>query len=84
MTSKYIKKIIPKKILKSCFKFVFLTKKFKEKNQHHVKLFKNEMIMNTKMHNIVDIIEISKSMEPNKCTHQIFYENIYLQVFYDF
>jgi len=25
------------------------------------------MIMNIKIHNIRDIIEISKSMEPNKC-----------------
>jgi len=47
---------------------VFLTKKFKEKNKHSVlETFLNAMIRNIKIHNIVDIIEISKSMEPNKC-----------------
>jgi len=34
-----------------------------------LKLFLNVMIRNIKTHNIFDIIEISKSMEPNKCTH---------------
>jgi hypothetical protein len=33
------------------------------------KLFKNAMITNMKIHNIYDIIEISKSMEPNKCNN---------------
>ncbi len=28
------------------------------------------MIRNKKIHNILDMIEISKSMEPNKCTHE--------------
>jgi hypothetical protein len=28
------------------------------------------MIRNIKIHNILNIIEISKSMELNKCTHQ--------------
>jgi len=49
---------------------VFLTKKFKEKN--HVTLFKcflNALIMNIKIHNILDIIEISKYVEFNKYTH---------------
>jgi hypothetical protein len=32
-----------------------------------LKLFVNAIIMNIKIHNILDIIEISKSMEPNKC-----------------
>ncbi len=27
------------------------------------------MIKNIKIHNIIDIIENLKSMEPNKCTH---------------
>jgi hypothetical protein len=31
--------------------------------------FLNAMIRNIKIHNILDIIGISKSMEPNKCTH---------------
>ncbi len=34
-----------------------------------LKLFLNAMIRNIKIHNIFDIIGISKSMEPNKCTH---------------
>jgi hypothetical protein len=42
------------------------------------------MIRNIKIHNIFDIIEISKSMEPNKCTIKKNYENIYLSVSYDF
>jgi hypothetical protein len=34
-----------------------------------VKLFLNAMIRNIKIHNILDIIEISKSMKLNKCIH---------------
>jgi hypothetical protein len=34
-----------------------------------LKLFLNVMIRNIKIHNIHDIIENSKFMEPNKCTH---------------
>jgi hypothetical protein len=34
-----------------------------------LKLFLTAMIRNIKIHNIFNIIEISKSMEPNKCTH---------------
>ncbi len=41
------------------------------------------MIRNIKIHNIFNIIEISKSMEPNKCSHKK-NENIYLSVSYDF
>jgi len=32
-----------------------------------LKLFINAMIRNIKIHNIHDIIKISKSMEPKKC-----------------
>jgi hypothetical protein len=32
-----------------------------------LKLFLNAMIKNIKIHNILDIVEILKSMEPNKC-----------------
>jgi hypothetical protein len=32
------------------------------------------MIKNSKIHNILDIIEIPKSMKPNKCTHLKNYE----------
>jgi hypothetical protein len=42
------------------------------------------MIRNIKIHNIFNMIEISKSMEPNKCIHKKNYENIYLSVSYDF
>jgi hypothetical protein len=41
-----------------------------------LKLFLNAMIRNIEIHNILDILEISKSLEPNKCT--------YLNVSYDF
>jgi len=36
-----------------------------------LKLFLNAMIRNIKIHTIIDIIEISKSMEPNKCIQKI-------------
>ncbi len=42
------------------------------------------MIKNIKIHNILDIIEISKSMKPNKCIQIFFYENVHLSVSYDF
>jgi len=62
---------------------VFLTKKFKEKkNTTFLKLFFNAMVRNIKIHNILDIIEISKSMQPNKCF--LNYENVHLNVNYDF
>ncbi len=41
----------------------------KGSNTTFLKLSFNAMIRNIKKHNILDIIEISKSMEPNKCTH---------------
>jgi hypothetical protein len=34
-----------------------------------LKLFLNATIKNIKIHNIFDIIEISKSIEPNKSVH---------------
>jgi hypothetical protein len=39
---------------------------------------------NIKIHNNLDIIEISKSIEPNKCIHKSIHEKIYLHVSYDF
>jgi hypothetical protein len=42
------------------------------------------MIRNIKMHNILDIIEISKSMERNKSIPKKIYENVHLSVSYDF
>ncbi len=45
-----------------------MTKKLKEKNKcYFLKLFLNAMTKNIKTHNILDIIEISKNMEPSKC-----------------
>jgi hypothetical protein len=50
---------------------MFLTKKFKEKNQCYVFKKKiNAMIRNIKIYNIFDIIEFSKSMELNNCIHK--------------
>jgi len=49
-----------------------------------LKLFQNAMIRNIKIHNIFDTIEISKYMEPNKCTHKFVYKKVYLSVSYDF
>jgi hypothetical protein len=48
-------------------KLVVVTQKFKEKNGFYIlETFLNAMIRNIKLiHNIIDIIEISKSMEPN-------------------
>jgi len=42
-----------------------------------LKLFLNAMIGNIKIHNIPNIIEISKSTEPNKCIPKKNYENIH-------
>ncbi len=62
-----------------------MTKKFKEKTSvTFIKLFLNAMIRKIKIQNILDIIKISKSMEPNKCIHNFFYEKNYLNVSYDF
>jgi hypothetical protein len=44
----------------------------------------NVMIRNIEIHNVLDIIQNSKFMEPNKCIHQKNYENICLSVSYDF
>jgi len=55
------------------------------KNKCYVqKLFLNAMIKNIKIHNIIDIIKILKSMELNKFIHKKNYENVYLSVSYDF
>ncbi len=42
------------------------------------------MIRNIKIKNIFNIIETSKSIEPNKCIIKKNYENISLSVYYDF
>jgi len=49
---------------------VFLTKKFKEMKQDYIfKTFINATTKDIKIQNILDIIEISKSMELNKFTY---------------
>jgi len=48
-----------------------------------LKLFLNAMIKNITIYNILDIIVILKSIEPNKITHYI-YIYIHLSVFYEF
>jgi hypothetical protein len=86
MSFKLPLKKIPKKKFNSCFKFVFLTKKFKERWPciTFLKHFLNAMIKNIKIQNIFDIIEISKYMELNKCIIKTNYEFFYLSVSYDF
>jgi hypothetical protein len=49
-----------------------------------LKLFLNVMIKKIKIHNIFDIIEISKFMKPNKFIQIFLYENVCLSVSYDF
>jgi hypothetical protein len=64
---------------------VFVPKSSRKKpNVTFLKLFLNAMIRNIKIHNIFDIIEILKSMEPNKCIYFLNYENVQLNVSYDF
>jgi hypothetical protein len=48
-----------------------------------LKPFLNAMIRNIEKHNILNIIDISEYMEPNKCIHKK-NENVYLSVSYDF
>jgi hypothetical protein len=50
---------------------VFNQKKVQGKgsNATFLKPFLNVMFRNIKIHDILDMIEISKSMEPNKFTH---------------
>jgi hypothetical protein len=68
MIYNYFRKTIHKKVQKSCSKFMFLTKMFKEKiSVMFLKLFLNAMIKKIKICNIFDIIEISKYMKPKKC-----------------
>jgi hypothetical protein len=68
------------------FQICVLNKKVQGKNKCYVqKKILNAMIRNIKIHNIFYIIEISKSMETNKCIHKKnIYENVYLNVSYDF
>jgi hypothetical protein len=42
------------------------------------------MIRNIKIHNILDIVEISKSMEPNKCIQKKFVWKCWFKCFLQF
>jgi hypothetical protein len=86
MTSKLPSEKNSQIFFKSCFKFVLLTKKFKEKNHHYIIefFFKCDDYEHKKVHNILDIIELSECTELNKFSHSRFYENVYLNVSYDF
>ncbi len=59
------------KILKSRFKIVFMTKKFKERNQHEIpKAFsKMQQLETSKYKILLALLKIQKFMEPNKYTH---------------
>jgi hypothetical protein len=46
-----------------------------------LELFINVMIRNLKIHSVLDIIKISKFMEPNKCTHENNVMKIYIKMF---
>jgi len=60
-------------------------KSSRKKNRCYVlEFFLNAMIRNIKKHNIFDTIEISKSMELNKCMQKNNNENVHLNVSYDF
>ncbi len=49
-----------------------MTRKFKEKTSvTFLKLLLNAMNRKIKIHNILDMIKISKSMEPNKCIYNL-------------
>jgi hypothetical protein len=52
-----------------------------KKSVMFLNFFLNTMIRNIKIHNI---LYISKSMEIDKCIQFIFYENVLLNVSYDF
>ncbi len=71
MTSKYFTKKIHTKIFKSCFKFVFLTKNFKERNQLDIlKTFSKILRLETSKYKLFFfIIKNSNFMKTNKCTH---------------
>ncbi len=83
MTFKLPSKKIHKKNHKSCSKFAFLTKSFKEKTSiMFLKLFLNGTIRNIKIHNIFYIFEISKSMEPNKCIPKKIKMKMFIKCFF--
>jgi hypothetical protein len=74
------------KIFNSCFKFVFLTKKFKERWPciTFVKLFLNTMIRNIKIHNILDLLEFQNVWNLINIFITKNYENFHFSVSYDF
>ncbi len=64
---------------------MLLTKKFKEKNRRYVlETFSKCNDYEHQNTQFFHIIEISKSMELNKCIQICFYENVHLNVSQDF
>jgi hypothetical protein len=52
------------------FQTCVLDQKLKERKQCYIpKAFSNVMIRKIKIKNMFDIIKVSKSIQPNKCTH---------------
>ncbi len=61
------------------FKFMFMTRNFKgKKSCYFLQTFFKCMFRNIKMKNILDIIAISKSMEPNKCIHKKKFKKMFI------
>ncbi len=86
MTSKLPYKKIPKKIVKFCFKFLFLTKKLKERNQCYTpQTFSKVWWLETSKYTIFLILLKFQNLW-NFINVFILknYENIYLNVSYDF
>jgi hypothetical protein len=70
MTSKISSFLNHKKNFKSCLNVCSRQKSSRKKtNITFLKHFLNAMIKNIKIHNILDIIEISNSIEPSKHIH---------------
>jgi hypothetical protein len=62
------------------FQICVLDQKVQGKNKiaTFLKLFLNAMIENIKIHNSLDIVEISKFMEPNKCIQKIIFMKMFI------
>ncbi len=64
------------------FQTCVFDQKLKERKQCYIpKTFSNAMIGKIKIKNMFDIIKVSKSIQPNKCTHQKKIMKIPIEVF---
>jgi hypothetical protein len=66
------------------FQHVFITKKFKEKNNITFFFYKNVMIRNINLNIILDVIKFWKSIQANKHSHKKFILKSLFNVFYIF